>query len=205
MVRAHILMAEGSETALYKAAESLQKVITVAQSQRRWSLWVDAYVLQAVVWYRLHQDALMHEALGCALSRAVPSGMVGAFIEQGEEMQRMLHQMGRQPEYAGMVRTLLSAFPVTNGGGPAAHARQQLPVSLTDRELDVLRLLADRLSNKEIAHRLVVSTHTVRNHTANIFGKLQVENRSQAVSAGRELGLIPSERERAAALLGVRG
>ncbi len=66
-----------------------------------------------------------------------------------------------------------------------SKASHDLPVPLTDRETEVLRLLAERLSNKEIAHRLVVSTHTVRNHTANIFGKLQVENRVQAVVAGR--------------------
>jgi LuxR family maltose regulon positive regulatory protein len=64
---------------------------------------------------------------------------------------------------------------------------------LTDRELDVLRLLAGQLSNKEIAGRLVSSTNTMRNHKANVFSKLQVENRLQAVERARSSGLLPSE------------
>ena len=204
LVRAHILIAEGSEDALNRAADSLQKVIDVAQAERRWTLWIDATVLQAVVWHRLGEAALTWAVLGAAVQKAVPNGVVGAFIEQGEEMERMLRELGRQPEYAQLVRPLINTLPrdpVTRSHSKASH---DLPVPLTDRETEVLRLLAERLSNKEIAHRLVVSTHTVRNHTANIFGKLQVENRVQAVVAGRELGLIPSELERAASLLRVR-
>jgi len=138
------------------------------------------------------EAALTWAVLGAAVQKAVPSGVVGAFIEQGEEMERMLRELGRQPEYAQLVRPLISALPADPGTRSLSKTSLDLPVPLTDRETEVLRLLAERLSNKEIAHRLIVSTHTVRNHTANIFGKLQVENRVQAVEAGRKLGLIPS-------------
>ena len=194
MVRALVLMAEGSENALHRASNSLDKVIDLAVHERRWTLWVDAHVLQAVVWHRLGETALMRTVLGRAVQKAVPNGLVGAFIEQGREMQGMLRELGKQPEYAQLVRILLSAYPADTTTHSAIGSQEALPVPLTSRELEILHLLADRLSNKEIAQRLVVSTHTVRNHTSNIFGKLQVENRLQAVAAGRELGLIPAER-----------
>ena len=63
---------------------------------------------------------------------------------------------------------------------------------LTERELEILSLLADGLSNKEIAYRLGISSITVRNHAANLYGKLHVESRREAVSRARQLGLLPS-------------
>ena len=113
-------------------------------------------------------------------------------------MEHMLRELREQPEYARLVQTLLGAFPATNGARPAPEPQmsQETPVSLTVREMEILHLLEDRLSNKEIARRLIVSNHTVRNHTANIYGKLQVENRLQAVERARDLGLLPAQRER---------
>lgn len=61
---------------------------------------------------------------------------------------------------------------------------------LTSRELEVLRLVADGASNGEIARRLIVSIGTVKKHTANIFGKLEVQSRTQAVARARALGLL---------------
>ena len=193
MVRALILMAEGSENSLQRASNSLDKMIELAENEHRWTLWIDANVLQAVVWHRMGETALMRAVLGRAVQKAVPNGLAGAFIERGCEMEGMLRALGKQPEYADLVRTLLNTFPADSERHTISVALEALPEPLTGRELEVLCLLAARLSNKEIAQRLVVSTHTVRNHTSNIFGKLQVNSRLQAVAVGRELGLIPTE------------
>jgi LuxR family maltose regulon positive regulatory protein len=141
--------------------------------------------------------------LGKAVLRAVPNGIVGHFVAQGKTLERLLAALGEQAEFTQLVQVLLAAFPVdqaapvvaveqaTEDQPPRSAPANELLELLTEREQDVLRLLVGRLSNKEIAHRLIVSPHTVRNHTANIFGKLQVANRVQAVARARTLGLLP--------------
>ena len=62
---------------------------------------------------------------------------------------------------------------------------------LTERELEILRLIDAGLANAEIARRLVIATGTVKRHLNNIYGKLGVESRTQAIARGRELGLLP--------------
>ena len=84
----------------------------------------------------------------------------------------------------------MAALPEDVVQHPPCDEGIELPEPLTERELDVLVLLAERLSNKEIAQKMVLSQHTVRNHLANIFGKLQVQNRVDAVKRARGLGLL---------------
>ena len=126
-----------------------------------------------------------------AVELAVPKGGVGLFMGYDKAIEQMVRRLEKQSEFSQSAGLLLAAFAADdstpNKGAPA----QDLPEPLTDRELDVLVLLAERLTNKEIAHQLVVSTNTVRNHIANIFGKLQVHGRVQAVERARELGLLP--------------
>jgi LuxR family maltose regulon positive regulatory protein len=82
---------------------------------------------------------------------------------------------------------LLAAFGHEAVMAPAGAA---LPEPLTEREMEVLRLLAAGLTNREIAERLVISPETVKKHTANIYGKLAAGNRSQAVAKAREWDLL---------------
>jgi LuxR family maltose regulon positive regulatory protein len=125
------------------------------------------------------------------VQRAVPNGIVGPFVEEGQPMETLLNELKQQPEHADLVQLLLAAFPPTYPLTAPAVLLQELPEPLTERERSILELLANRLSNKEIAQQLILSPHTVRNHMANIFGKLQVENRLQAVERARSLGLLP--------------
>jgi LuxR family maltose regulon positive regulatory protein len=80
---------------------------------------------------------------------------------------------------------LLSEFPPE----PFPARPSNLPEALTERELDVLRLMADGLRNQEIGEKLYISLNTIRYHTTNIFGKLAVDNRTAAVARARELGI----------------
>lgn len=206
LIRVRILMAEGSTSSLQKAAQLLEELVQKQEREYRWSLWIEVLTLEALTLAKLNQVDRSLLSLSKAVQRAVPNGLVGPFVEQGQAMEGLLRELGKQAEYTQLVQLLLTAFPNQRPQPPPIEAvtlitsisTEELPEPLTAREIDILRLLAGRLSNKEIAHELVVSVHTVRNHTANIFGKLQVANRLEAVKRAQSLGLLPSDNRRSA-------
>jgi LuxR family maltose regulon positive regulatory protein len=124
--------------------------------------------------------------LGRALQLAESEGYVRIFTDEGEPLAALLRKLPAT-EY---ICKLLATFPaaVSTGEHPKGHPGLVEP--LTDREREVLRLLAEGLSYGKIAERLVVSVNTVRFHVKGIYGKLGVEKQVQAVEKGRELGLI---------------
>jgi LuxR family maltose regulon positive regulatory protein len=138
-------------------------------------------------------------ALDQALTIAEQGGYVRTFVDEGEQMTRLLRLAathGIAPEY---VSKLLAAFdlPVPRYAGmlpaePEASpaGTQPLIEPLTERELEVLRLLATGLSNPDIAQRLYIATSTVRSHLKSIYGKLDVHRRWDAVQRAEELGLL---------------
>ena len=131
-------------------------------------------------------------ALGEALALAEPEGYQRAFVDEGEPMARLLYQAlarGLSPAYAGRLLAALTDEIQAPAPAPAQPAAALIE-PLSGRELEVLRLLAEGLSNAEIAHRLYISLSTVKSHTTNIFGKLGVKNRTQAVSLARTLNLL---------------
>lgn len=106
-------------------------------------------------------------------------------------MARLLYQAaarGIAPQYTGK---LLAAFPAAEAVEGFQVSAMELVEPLTERELEVLRLIAEGLSNQEIAQQLFLSLSTVKWHTHNIYGKLGVHNRTQAVAKARALGMLP--------------
>ncbi len=139
------------------------------------------------------------------IRQAEPKGLIRTFVDRGAKLQEMLELLLQQHPEDPYVAKLLSAFPAApaarhqNGQAVAAaigkaSQGQQTPggdgAMLTNRELDVLLLLRQRFSNKEIASKLFVSPETVRKHAASIYRKLGVHGRRQAVEAARRQGLI---------------
>jgi LuxR family maltose regulon positive regulatory protein len=149
--------------------------------------------------------------LSQALSLARPEGYVRVFLEMGEPLRELLERSATRGTAAGTehaavtrveadyARQLLDAFQqereahrgrVTGRISAPPSPTEALVDPLTERELEVLHLLAEGLSNKEIASRLVVAPSTVKQHLKNIYGKLDVHSRTQAVARGRELALL---------------
>ena len=115
-----------------------------------------------------------------------------AFVDEGASMEELLQAC--RPRLAGDERLhryagrLLATFPAT--AADEAREAQPLVEPLTERELEVLALLAEGLTNREIGQTLVIAKGTVKAHAASIYGKLDVHNRTSAVARARELGLL---------------
>jgi LuxR family maltose regulon positive regulatory protein len=123
-----------------------------------------------------------------ALGLAESEGFVRIFVDEGKPMAALLRQGRRQTLYPAYVDALLAAFPA----GEAPETRPELlPEPLSERELEVLGLMAGGLTNKAIGDQLFIALTTVKKHIGHILVKLDAANRGQAVARARELGLLP--------------
>jgi LuxR family maltose regulon positive regulatory protein len=153
-------------------------------------------VLQAVA-HDAHGEKEVAAQLLCeALALAEPGGFIRTFVDEGPPMARLIYKAaahGIMPDYT---RKLLAAFEAEEQKSegrsylPPAPPAQPLIEPLSERELEVLQLIAEGLTNQEIADRLYLSLNTVKVHTRNINGKLGVHNRTQAVARARVLGIL---------------
>ncbi len=134
--------------------------------------------------------------LARALALAEPEGYVRLFVDEGIPMAHLLSAAashGIMPDY---VSKLLAAFTAalqpTADGAPLSPASPAQPLvePLSQRELEVLQLVAQGLSNRQISERLFLALSTVKGHNRVIFDKLQVQRRTEAVARARELGLL---------------
>jgi LuxR family maltose regulon positive regulatory protein len=147
-----------------------------------------------------------HHTASHALQRAVKAtqraGAVRSFVDVGPLLIPYLQDLVRQGVETEHIGRILAAFPAspdteaarTEPVAPFAGASAELlgPDALTNREVDVLLLLAARLSNKEIAEQLYISPFTVKRHTITIYQKLHVDSRRAAVARARAMGLLPA-------------
>jgi len=143
--------------------------------------------LQALGLQATGKHELAMAALSQALMQAEPEGYVRTFVDEGRSMAALLHRARSRdvmPEYTAR---LLAAFPPAPQG---ARIRPVFNEPLSDRELEILRLVASGASNQDIADTLSIALTTARKHVSNILGKLGVRNRTQAASRGRDLGLL---------------
>ena len=133
------------------------------------------------------------DTLSRALALAQPEGYVRMFVDEGAPMARLLYEAasrGITPEYAGR---LLAAFPDVDAVQPKPSPTEMVE-PLSARELEVLGLIAEGHSNQEIAAKLYLSLNTVKVHSSNIYGKLGVNSRTQAVAKAKTLDiLLPSK------------
>jgi LuxR family maltose regulon positive regulatory protein len=132
--------------------------------------------------------------LGQALRLAEPEGYIRLFVDEGEPMERLLVAGSQRPEagHQMYLRELLASFKkVTHDDLPISHlASESLVEPLSERELEILRLIANGMSNTQIAEKIIVTVGTVKWHLNNIYGKLNVRSRTQAIARARELELL---------------
>jgi LuxR family maltose regulon positive regulatory protein len=171
-----------------EALSLLASLLEAAQAAGRMAHVIKIRALQALAFQAQGNDVRALSALEQALSLAAPEGYVRTFVDEGEAMARLLRRALTEGITVDYAARLLAAF----GESPqsASPAAQALVEPLTEREMEVLRLIAAGLSNREIGDELVVAVSTVKSHINHIYGKLDVKNRTQAVARARTLGLL---------------
>jgi LuxR family maltose regulon positive regulatory protein len=184
-VLARLYVAQGK---IDSALAVLQPLLQAARKMGRMRSAIRLMAQQAVAHYAGGDDEQAVSVLSQTLSLAEPEGFVRTFLDEGERMTQLLYlamDRGIEPEYIGklLANTLVQK--------KARKPTSVLIEPLSGREIEVLQLIAEGLSNREIAERLVISLSTVKGHTTKIFGKLNVNSRTQAVATARQLGMLP--------------
>jgi LuxR family maltose regulon positive regulatory protein len=133
------------------------------------------------------------ELVGELLARAEPEGFIRIFVDEGALMTQLLLEAashGVMPDYAGKLLAVFEAEKRKSEDKPDLLPANLLIESLSQRELKILQLIAQGLSNREIGERLFLALDTIKGHNRKIFDKLQVQSRTEAIARARELGLL---------------
>jgi LuxR family maltose regulon positive regulatory protein len=147
--------------------------------------------LEALVCHARNQPKEALEYFREALVLAEPQNSLRVFLDQGVILMPLLQKAQQNKITPDFTARLVAAYANTVSGGGSSHTpERQTKTVLSQREAELLRLIASGCSNKEIAGQLFISLATVKRHTVNIFNKLDVKNRTEAVARARELGLL---------------
>ncbi len=203
LVQARVLVAQDDPSAALALLEPLRQ-----QMEARG--WADerlkTIVLQAVALHAHGETDQALEVLVDALELAQPGGFIRMFVDEGAPMVRLLSEAAAQGVMPDYTAKLLAAFHTgapavlpgsadpdkseNNSGSSPATGSPPLIETLSQRELSILQLIAQGLSNRQIGERLFLALSTVKGHNRNIFDKLQVQSRTEALARARELGLL---------------
>ena len=180
---------QGEHDAIHEALRLLQRLLQAAEAGYRHGSALEILILLALA-HKVNSDTPQARAkLERALELAQSEGYIQLFISEGQPMQRLLDDVSQQGVMPVYTRKLLNAFEASPDD-VMSPANQQLIEPLSERELEILQLVADGLSNREISDRLYLALSTVKGHNRNIYGKLGVKRRTEAVALARELGLL---------------
>lgn len=200
-----LLLAERAAESLTQALTALEQMDEQLLGMNRKIFRIDVLALQAMAHDALGDWRAASEVLNVALRLAEPGGLVRSFVDLGQPMNdllaRLYHQLpASQQSLLPFIARVLASFPKPGTNAPPAKpiphtsppaTTPPVPLeSLTRRESQILKLLATELTPEEMARELSVSTSTVRTHIRNIYAKLDVHRRLEAVHRAVELGLL---------------
>lgn len=179
----------------------LERLLRAAEAGGRRGSAIEILIQQALAYEALGNTERALAPLERALALAEPEGYVRTFADEGAPMKRLLEESAAEGGRPGYARQLLAAFGSAQAAGSAepkgvrAEPRTPAPQlseaeTLSPRELEILQLIARGLSNQQISERLFLALSTVKGHNRNIFDKMGVKRRTEAVARARELGVI---------------
>ena len=181
------------ERFIHEAIGLLERLLNAAEEGRRTGSVIEILILQALA-HQVQDDissALI--SLERALTLAEPEGYVRIFVDEGMPMAHLLSAAAAHeimPDYTGKLLAVFESEAQKSEDKSILPPAQPLIEPLSKRELEVLQLVGQGLSNREISERLFLALSTVKGHNRKIFGKLEVQRRTEAVARARELGLL---------------
>jgi LuxR family maltose regulon positive regulatory protein len=167
----------------------LERLLEAAERGPHGGTVLELRMLESLALYRSGRTDDALDALRRALDLAEPEGYLRLFADEGEPMTRLLAALAKRDGWHPYLRRLHAA---ASGQRPPRPTSQGLIDPLSERELDVLRLLGSDLGGPEISRELMVSLNTLRTHTKNVYAKLGVTSRREAVRRAAELGILTS-------------
>jgi LuxR family maltose regulon positive regulatory protein len=215
ITQARLLLAigrrQGRQDYLHQAYGLLDALLLEAKRFRRVTSQIEIQMLQSIVLFALGETEPSIKAMQIALAMGEPEGYRRIYLDEGWAIAEIITRCGSSHKTAddrlpstAFINSLLDALrgapvpaPTLPAAGEATHeaftvkTEDGLTISLSLREIEVLSLIAEGKSNQEISARLYLTLNTVKRHAYNIYAKLDVKNRTQAVAKARRLGLIP--------------
>jgi LuxR family maltose regulon positive regulatory protein len=192
LTRAKILVARDTPESLHEAMTLLDELLDQAQNTHYTWRQIEILALQAL---SLAAQGHTDKALSCleqAVALARPGCLVRTFVDLGSPLADLLRRLAGRGIAAQYLKQVLTAFGLpAQAKSPVVTAESEIIEPLTERELEVLKLLGERLTNREIAQRLFISPNTAKRHASNIYQKLSVSDRRQAAVKARSLGILP--------------
>jgi len=200
ITRARVLLVRGAPADLQGALEIANAYYEVAERGHNALASIKGLLVRALALAAQDHAEAARIALQKAVELAQPGGFIRVFVDFGSPMQTLLRQLAGEEASSEAIQRILAAFPDAQDGSTGEAAARFVPRSLkvaglveplTTREREILLLLREPYSGKEIANKLFISPTTLKRHTSNIYGKLDVHNRWDAVAAAEALGILP--------------
>jgi LuxR family maltose regulon positive regulatory protein len=203
ITQCRVLLARESNTHFREAEMKLLEFMKLNRTHHNTYQLIEVMTLLAMACEKQGKTEEALTFIGRALKLARPGGFIFPFLEIGEPMADLLKRLIEQNVAPNQLEKILKAFEdinatavtkasVPDASSPSTPTPQPLIEPLSNRELEILELLAKRFQNKEIAEKLFISPNTVRTHLQNIYQKLNTSNRRQAVDRAFDLGILSS-------------
>jgi len=196
-----VLLAQNTRDSRDQAFDLLKRLHDFVLFTHNTRFQIDVLALQALLHDARGEGTVAVEKLAQALHLAEPGGFIRLFVDLGPQMAELLKQLIKQNIAVGYIGQILAAFkedahrtvqsePDHSAAQSPSLSTQPLIEPLTNRELQILNLLRERLQNKEISAKLFISPETIKKHLSNIYGKLNVSSRLEAVEKAETLRIL---------------
>jgi LuxR family maltose regulon positive regulatory protein len=195
LIRVHLALykKDHADISIQKAMGLLDRLLKAAEERGGKGSVIEILVLQAIAYQAQGDLPAALEPLRKALTLAEPEGYVRLFVDEGLPMMQLLREAAScriTSDYTGKLLTAFEAGERKNQPKADLASAQPLIEPLSQRELKILQLIAQGLSNREIGERLFLALDTVKGYNRKIFDKLQVQSRTEAIARAREFGLL---------------